>query len=148
MEMAQNAESKKMTIQLLEGNDPSAEADRSALGRWREYLDSYVLRQPTEWMPELREEGRSAVFLRKWVCLSRVWCANLMDENRWLSGDESTASCNETRIRIRLGTYKLLYEAGTEDVLIQRRSREEEKVLEERVRRRNEERRRCRLLQD
>lgn len=68
-EMAQDPRSRKMFIQLLEGNDPSAEADRSAIGRWGAYLDSYVLRQPTEWMPERRpeEEGRSALFLRKWV---------------------------------------------------------------------------------
>lgn len=52
------------------------------------------------------------------------------------------------RVRISLRTYKLLYEAGTEDVFVQRRSREEEKEVEERVRRRDEERGRCRLLQD
>lgn len=46
------------------------------------------------------------------------------------------------RIRISPGTYKLLYEAGCEDVLVQRR---EERDVQERVRRRNEERR-CRLL--
>lgn len=67
--MEQDPELKKMYIQLLESNDPSAEVDRSVVGRWREYLDSYVLRQPTEWMPEHKVEGRSALFLRKWVCL-------------------------------------------------------------------------------
>lgn len=69
-----------MIIQLLESNDPSAEVDRSAVGRWREYMDSYVMRQPTEWMPEPKEDGRSALFLRKWVCLSGM-CSftNLMD---------------------------------------------------------------------
>lgn len=56
--------------------------------------------------------------------------------------------CSEMKIRISLGTYKLLYEAGCEDAFLQRRSREEEKEVEETVRRRNEERRRCRLLQD
>lgn len=77
---AQGPESKKMIIQLLESNDPSAEVDRSAVGRWREYMDSYVMRQPTEWMPEPKEDGRSALFLRKWVCLSGM-CSftNLMD---------------------------------------------------------------------
>ena len=59
-----------MVIQLLEGHDPSAELDRSVIGRWEEYVESYVLRQPTEWVPEQREEGRSAVFLRRWVCWS------------------------------------------------------------------------------
>ena len=65
--MAQDPRTKKMFIQLLESNDPSAELDRTAVGRWREYVDSYVLRQPTEWLPEHKDEGRSALFLRKWV---------------------------------------------------------------------------------
>ncbi|KAH0838111.1 hypothetical protein J3R83DRAFT_6357 [Lanmaoa asiatica] len=131
LEMAQDPRMKTMLIQLLEGNDPSAEVDRSGVGRWCEYLDSYVLRQPTEWIPEHKEEGRSALFLRK-----------------WLSADESVAGCSEMRIRISLRTYKLLYEAGSEDAFIRLRSREEEKEVEERARKRNEERRRCRLLQD
>lgn len=67
--MAQDPQSKKMLIQLLEGNDPSVEVDRSAVGRWHEYLDSYVLRQPTEWLPEHKDEGRSAIFLRRCVLL-------------------------------------------------------------------------------
>jgi paired amphipathic helix protein Sin3a len=127
--MAQDPQSKKMLIQLLEGNDPSAEVDRSAIGRWHEYLDSYVLRQPTEWLPEHRDEGRSAIFLR-----------------RSLSSDDSIVGCSDMRIRIRPRTYKLLYEAGCEDAFMQRRSGEEERDVQERARRRNEDRRRCRLL--
>lgn len=50
------------------------------------------------------------------------------------------------RIRISPRTYKLLYEAGSADAFVQRRSREEERDVQERARRRNEERRRCRLL--
>lgn len=53
---------------------------------------------------------------------------------------------NEMRIRISARTYKLVYEAGCEDALVQGRSREREKELQERVRRRNEERRRCKLI--
>lgn len=63
--MEQDPRSKKMQIQLLDSNDPSVEVDRTAIGRWGEYVDSYVLRQPTEWMPEQRDEGKSGVFLRK-----------------------------------------------------------------------------------
>jgi len=74
-EMAQDPRSKKMLVQLLDGNDPSAEVDRTALGRWHEYVESYVLRQPTEWMPE-HKEGRSAVFLARcamsWGCEALV----------------------------------------------------------------------------
>ncbi|KAF8846145.1 hypothetical protein BDN67DRAFT_986507 [Paxillus ammoniavirescens] len=131
--MAWEPHSKMMYIQLLDKTDPSAEVDRSAIGRWREYVASYVLRQPTEWLPEQKEGGKAALFLRRSV-----------------STDESPqgfAACNDMSIRISLGTYKLFYEAGTEDVLVQTRGAEEEKELQERVRRRNEERKRCRWLQ-
>ncbi|KAG9314155.1 hypothetical protein JVU11DRAFT_4941 [Chiua virens] len=126
-----DSEWKKMYIQLLEGSDASAEVDRTAIGRWRAYVDSYVLRHPTEWMPEQKEKGRNALFLRRTV-----------------STEESMVGCSDMRIRISLRTYKLFYEAGTEEVMIQRRGREEEKDILERVRRRNEERGRCRLLED
>lgn len=68
--MVQDLQSKKMMVQLLGSNDASAEVDRSASGRWHEYVDSYVLRQPTEWTPE-HKDGRSAVFLRRWVLMFR-----------------------------------------------------------------------------
>ncbi|KAF8560140.1 hypothetical protein OG21DRAFT_1401704 [Imleria badia] len=124
-------EAKKLKIQLLEGNDPSAEIDRSAMGRWHEYMESYVLRHPTEWVPEPRDEGRSAVFLRR--------CGSL-------STDETMVGWSDMRVRISVCTYKLMYEVGSEDGMVQRRSREEEREVEERARRRNEERQRCRLL--
>ncbi|KAF9245891.1 hypothetical protein BU15DRAFT_85551 [Melanogaster broomeanus] len=128
------AHSKKMYIQLLEVNDPSAEVDRSAIGRWQEYIASYVLRQPTEWLPEQKEEGKRTLFLR-----------------RNISTDESplgvVARCDGMRIRISQGTYRMLYEAGTEDVLVQRRSAEEEKELREKVRGWTAERNRFRWLQ-
>ncbi|KAH7886015.1 hypothetical protein F5I97DRAFT_1877064 [Phlebopus sp. FC_14] len=125
-------QTRTMSIQLLESDDPSVEGDRSAVGRWRGYIASYVLRQPTEWSPRQKEE-KSALFLRKHI-----------------SSDESPRGLvgwNDMSIRISLGTYKLFYEAGTEDVLVQRRSAEEERELRERVRARNEERKRCRWLQ-
>lgn len=75
--------------------------------------------------------------------------ANLIwAKNRTLSADESAVGCSDLRVQISVRTYKLLYEAGTEDVIVQRRSREEEKALQEKARRRNEERRRCRVLRD
>ncbi|KAF8140489.1 hypothetical protein EV363DRAFT_1152523 [Boletus edulis] len=140
-------QSKKMMIQLLEGHDPSAEVDRSAMGRWHEYVDSYVLRHPTEWIPEHKEVEGSAVFLRRWVSFRDVirslnWC----DKNRSLSTDDAIVGWSDVRIRISLRTYKLVCEAGSEDAFVQRRSREEEKEVQERARRRNEERGRCRLL--
>lgn len=61
----QDAQGKKMYIQLLDGEDPSIEGDRTAIGRWREYLDSYVLSQPTEWVPLQKKGRRSPLFLRR-----------------------------------------------------------------------------------
>lgn len=62
-----------MRIQLLGADDPSVEERRaSGVDRWREYIDSYLLSHPTEWMPEADEEkekSRGMLFLRRYVCL-------------------------------------------------------------------------------
>ncbi|KAG6335086.1 hypothetical protein ID866_3995 [Astraeus odoratus] len=60
-----DAQSKKIYIQLLDSNDPSVEIDRSPVGRWRAYLDSYVLWQPTEWIPGPKRGKKGALFLRR-----------------------------------------------------------------------------------
>ncbi|KAL4069818.1 hypothetical protein V8B97DRAFT_2104708 [Scleroderma yunnanense] len=122
---------KKMYIQLLDSEDPSTEGGRTAIGRWREYLDSYVLSQPTEWIPQKNRSG--ALFLR-----------------RNISTDDTghvRAGWDSMRIRISLGTYKLFYEADAEDELVRERGEEEERELKERAKLRNEERRGSRWLQ-
>ncbi|KAI6161445.1 hypothetical protein EDD17DRAFT_1587540 [Pisolithus thermaeus] len=124
---------KKMYIQLLDADDPSVGGDQTAIGRWQEYVDSYVLWQPTEWVPSQKRERTScAVFLRKHAST---------DETPRVQPGWDTM-----RIRISPGTYKLLYEAGAEDVLVQEHSEEEERELRERARVRNEERSRSRWL--
>ncbi|KAI6153808.1 hypothetical protein BKA82DRAFT_14535 [Pisolithus tinctorius] len=117
---------------LLDADDPSVGGDRTAVGRWQEYMDSYVLWQPTEWVPSQMRQRSDALFLRKHVPTDespRVWPG-------W----------NAMRIRISPRTYKLLYEANAEDVLVRERSEEEERELRERARARNEERSRSRWL--
>jgi paired amphipathic helix protein Sin3a len=52
-----------MFVQLVEPDDPSVNGDGTAISRWREYLDSYVLRQPTEWLSQTKREGK--LFLRR-----------------------------------------------------------------------------------
>lgn len=48
-----------MKIHLLSVNDPSTDEDSSAVGRWREYVATYVLKHPTEWTPgQGRTKGR------------------------------------------------------------------------------------------
>jgi paired amphipathic helix protein Sin3a len=54
-----------MFIQLVEPDDPSVNGDGAAISRWREYLDSYVLRHPTEWLSQAKREGK--LFLRRLV---------------------------------------------------------------------------------
>ena len=57
-----------MRIQLLGSDDPSVEEDwKSEVYRWREYVDSYVLGYPTEWMPKVEEDRcrLSRIFLKR-----------------------------------------------------------------------------------
>jgi paired amphipathic helix protein Sin3a len=50
-------------------------------------------------------------------------------------------------VRVSLGTYKLFYEAGTEDYLSRTRNSEDELTLGDRAKARHEERKKCRLIQ-
>lgn len=56
-----------MRIQLLGTDDASVESRGTSVDRWREYVDSYLLIHPTEWMPEEDERQHSALFLRRYV---------------------------------------------------------------------------------
>lgn len=60
----QDRESRRLRIQLLDKEDPSVNEDSSAVGRWREYVASFVLQHPTEWLPVSRRKRR-AVFLKR-----------------------------------------------------------------------------------
>ncbi|KII93988.1 hypothetical protein PLICRDRAFT_99544 [Plicaturopsis crispa FD-325 SS-3] len=119
----------KMRIQLLGVDDPSIEADRSEVNRWQEYSESYAMCYETEWVPSSVSD--KPPFLRR--CLPA--------EDQPSAGAQGTSGL---AIRISLGTYKLFYERGTEDVLLQATRPTE--GLQERVRRREEERRRSRWL--
>lgn len=57
-------ESKSMRISLLGLEDPSTEITQSATDRWRDYVNTYVMKVPTEWAPCGRT-GMSPVFLRR-----------------------------------------------------------------------------------
>ncbi|KAG0702743.1 hypothetical protein DFH29DRAFT_920208 [Suillus ampliporus] len=122
--------SKTMFVQLVEPDDHSVNGDGTAISRWREYLDSYVLRQPTEWLSQQKREGK--VFLRRHMT---------MDES-----PRGSSSWDAMSIRVSLGTYKIFYESSAEDVYVRWRSRDEEKELRERAKAREEDRKRSRLL--
>lgn len=57
-----------MRIQLLGSDDPSVEGRASGEDRWREYIDSYIMNHPTEWMPTQTEDTlpRNTLFLRRY----------------------------------------------------------------------------------
>lgn len=55
-------ESKSIRVHLMGAEDPSVDAAKTAEDRWREYVDTYVLRHPTEWIPT---KSRNTVFLRR-----------------------------------------------------------------------------------
>ncbi|KAG1749753.1 uncharacterized protein EDB91DRAFT_1109482 [Suillus paluster] len=122
--------SKTMFVQLVEPDDHSVNGDGTTINRWREYIDSYVLRQPTEWITQQKREGK--VFLRRHITI---------DES-----PRGSSSWDTMSIRVSLGTYKIFYESSAEDVYVRRRSREEEKELRERAKVREEERKRSRWL--
>jgi len=126
-----NPQSKTMQIQLLSTDDASVETRASSVDRWREYVDSYILSHPTEWMPEADEQHCSTLFLR-----------------RSTTADESPLCITENNIgiQISLGTYKMFYEAGTEDALWRPKSDAEQSSLNERAKARDEERKSCALL--
>ncbi|KAI6031526.1 hypothetical protein BKA83DRAFT_26748 [Pisolithus microcarpus] len=93
--------SKKMYIELLDADDPSVGGNQTAVGRWQEYVDSYVLWQPTEWVPsQKRERSGCAVFLRKHATTDEM--------------PRVRPGWDTMRIRISPGTYKLHYEAESD----------------------------------
>ena len=61
-----------MRIQLLGTGDASTDEDSSAVGRWREYVATYVLKHPTEWLPAMGERRKRGppLFLKR--CVRRV----------------------------------------------------------------------------
>ncbi|KAF7793452.1 hypothetical protein EIP86_004564 [Pleurotus ostreatoroseus] len=121
-------DTRTMRIQLLSVNDPSTDEDSTAVGRWREYVATYVLKHPTEWTPGSKRK-RGPLYLKR----------NLMDGE---SGKEDVESSLALNIRVSLGTYKIFYEAGREDFVFRRRTDEDERMLLGRAAAREDERRR------
>ncbi|KAI0347668.1 hypothetical protein BDW22DRAFT_1319555 [Trametopsis cervina] len=123
---------KALRIQLLGAEDPSADEDNTAVGRWREYCATYVSQHPTEWLPPRAAEKQSRPYLKR----------TLINEDQHSTG----IAAARLSVRVSLGTYKLFYAADREDVYIRRRTDEREHVLRARALAREEERRRSRWL--
>lgn len=134
-----------LKFQLVGVDDPSIEEDNSERGRWREYIATYVMCHPTERTPATREDKISRPFLRRWVQLMLMMQQrDLISYNRTLvdAGHDTIVAQNEMQVRISLGSYKIFYEGGKEDMLWCRRSREEYTQLQARASAREEERKR------
>ncbi|KAJ3857305.1 hypothetical protein EV368DRAFT_71125 [Lentinula lateritia] len=91
-------ELKIMRIHLMRQEDASVNSFRKPHSRWRAYVDSWILRYPTEWMPsQSKEAGPHPVFLRRTVTME-----------------------GEVKIGISLPEYKIVYERGSEETVTER----------------------------
>ncbi|KAI0931347.1 hypothetical protein AcW2_000258 [Taiwanofungus camphoratus] len=120
--------SRSLRVQWVDPADPSVEERSLTIGRWHEYVATYVMVHPTEWLPARSQSG--ALFLRR--CL--------MDATE--KGDVVETDCS-MRVVVSQRTYKLMYEAGKEDVLWRRRGAEDDATLQGRAAMRQEERKRA-----
>jgi paired amphipathic helix protein Sin3a len=98
--------------------------------RWREYVTTYVMRLPTEWVPPgpVDEDGERAApspFLKRWAP-SFLMGANGADRLFFFFPPCRTRRTEDGRaivvddamsVRIQRPAYKLVYEAGAEDFI-------------------------------
>lgn len=53
-----------MRISLCSEDEPSGLTDGSSIARWKEYLSTYVMVHPTEWLPEVKKDVSPVFFKR------------------------------------------------------------------------------------
>lgn len=141
-------ETKCIRVSLCSTDEPSVLTDGSPLSRWREYVSTYVMTHPTEWLPEAKDT-RSPVLLKRYGdddlirCLSAEYIFRCLRD----AAEGSTALFidDHMKVRVSLPSYKLVYEAGCEDFIFHR-WRNEGVILETRAKGRDEERRKSRWL--
>ncbi|KAK0465461.1 histone deacetylase complex, SIN3 component [Desarmillaria tabescens] len=120
---------KMIRVQLMAAEDPSVEDGKDAVSRWREYVNTYVMRHPTEWIP-MDKETSNRMFLARSIRHSADGTA--------VSGEGMLS------VRISIPTYKIVYEGGSEEALF---ACSMSSSLIERARAREEERRKSPWLQ-
>ena len=149
----QDGQPKALKIQLIGEEDPSVDEDDGGMGRWREYVASYVTKHPTEWMSTLDGKKMSGgePFLSRYalVAVLCVWSLNAIIRNLVSREEDGVRieSDGDLALRIVPGKYKMLYEAGTEHTLRRVVGSAELAQLEQKVRQRREERGQSRWLQ-
>lgn len=64
---AQDEQCRVLRMQLVGPEEPSVAEGDDSLGRWKEYVATYVTRYPTEWMPKGRtmKEKNNRLFLKR-----------------------------------------------------------------------------------
>jgi len=70
----QDGRLKALRIQLIGEDDPSVDEDEGGIGRLREYVSSYVTKQPTEWITtsDGKKLSGGEPFLSRYVNCTRV----------------------------------------------------------------------------
>ncbi|KAJ7292716.1 histone deacetylase complex, SIN3 component [Mycena rebaudengoi] len=94
-------DARAIRVYLMAPEDASVDGGDGAAGRWREYVTTYVMRLPTEWVPPgpTDEEGE------------RTRKAGDRDARR------TVVTENTMSVRIERPRYKIMYEGGAEDLL-------------------------------
>jgi len=52
-------------VSLTSQDDPTNETDGTAKSRWREYVNTFVVNYPTEWMPPPKPGVSTPTYLRR-----------------------------------------------------------------------------------
>lgn len=147
----QDGRLKALRIQLIGDEDASVDEDEGGAGRWREYVASYVTKQPTEWIStsDGKRVSGGEPFLSRCVAVAGLQATRILKAiiRNLVSRDEEGVrieSGGDLAVRIVGGRYKMLYEAGTEHTLRRVVGGAELAQLEHKARQRREERKHSR----
>lgn len=128
--------------------------DENGIGRWREYVASYVTKHPTEWIwtSDGKKLSGGDPFLSRYGVAAALRLTTILTAiiRNLLSRDEEGVrieSDGNLAVRIVGGKYKMLYEAGTEHTLRRVMSAAELARLEQKAGQRREERRQSRWFE-
>jgi len=150
----QDGRLKALRIQLIGDEDASVDEDEGGIGRWREYVASYVTKHPTEWIStsDGKKMSGGEPFLSRCVAVTELQAAGKPKAiiRNLVSREEEGVrieSSGDLAVRIVGGKYKMLYAAGTEETLRRVTGAAEAAQLELKARQRRDERQVSRWFQ-
>ncbi|KAA1467807.1 hypothetical protein DENSPDRAFT_770847 [Dentipellis sp. KUC8613] len=129
-------DARRMSVQLVGADEASVDEGVTEVDRWREYVDSYVMDHPTEWV------GRRGAGAKETIPIFVKRCVHLTPEDDDAAGASTVVVEGGLGVRVSLGSYKLFFEGESEESIWRERSAAELGALRERARAREEERRR------